>query len=282
MGKMSKFTLDLPQETPRSLTVDWWDRGDFVMHFQPQVRVHSALAFGCEALLRVRGTDGAITGPGEVLTSIEQAPAAERLRRHRQVLQLALASALDAHASTGLEVSVNVPPELFGDAQSLAWLLHFGTPGITLEVLETGAPDVAAVNHAIRELHAAGYKVALDDFGAGFASASLLFHLDGLDYAKVDRLFLMDHSRTGRSVFTSLCSIIRARGIQLFAEGIEEPDDHQACLAAGVDYAQGYLYGRAVALPGLILALYGVDVPDAGAPVRDVRGATHGQAAQPL
>ncbi len=100
---------------------------------------------------------------------------------------------------------------------------------------------------ALRELSAAGLRVAIDDFGTGYSSLAYLKHLPA-DVLKIDRLFIEGLGTDARdhAMVRGTVQLGHELGLEIIAEGIEEPRQHELLVAAGCDYGQGYLYGRPV------------------------------------
>ena len=114
------------------------------------------------------------------------------------------------------------------------------------EVVETerivDIPKLASIFAVYKEN---GMKVAMDDVGAGYSTLEVLTSLKP-DYVKIDRDVVRDVDLRPEGL-RDLESIIRAArsvGSTVLAEGLERPEELEACRAAGVDLAQGYLIGK--------------------------------------
>ena len=117
---------------------------------------------------------------------------------------------------------------------------------LMLEVTETALVaqgDEAMV--ALWELSGAGLRIAIDDFGTGYSSLSYLKHLPA-DVLKIDQVFVEGLGVDARdhAVVRGAVSLSHELGLEVVAEGIEEPRQHELLAAAGCDLGQGYLYGR--------------------------------------
>jgi EAL domain-containing protein (putative c-di-GMP-specific phosphodiesterase class I) len=117
---------------------------------------------------------------------------------------------------------------------------------VVLEITERasldGIPDSAERIAALRRL---GYRIALDDLGAGYAGlnsfAALSPEIVKLDMALVRGL---DRDSLKRQIVTSMATLCRELGIVVVAEGIETEGERDAATQAGCDLLQGYLFGR--------------------------------------
>jgi len=100
-------------------------------------------------------------------------------------------------------------------------------------------------------LRAEGCRVCLDDFGAGAASLAYLQQLR-LDVVKIDGRYIRDLQHGGResAFIRHLVTMCGELGVKTLAEMVETPQVEEAVRRAGVDFAQGWLYGPAVDRPG--------------------------------
>ena len=118
---------------------------------------------------------------------------------------------------------------------------------LMFELTESAAvEDLAQADRRLQALRAAGCEVCLDDFGAGAASLAYLQQLT-LDLVKIDGRYIRDLAHGGREAtfvkhLVNMCAELNVRTL---AEMVETPEAEDAVRRAGVDYAQGWLYGRA-------------------------------------
>jgi len=131
------------------------------------------------------------------------------------------------------------------------------TSDIVLEITESVDVDATGnVPPQLERLRDAGVRLAMDDFGTGYASLSLLRWLP-VELLKIDRSFVMGLGERGEEqVFTrAIAELGRALGLSVVAEGIETIDQLHATRALGCDLGQGYLFSapvRAEAVPDLL------------------------------
>jgi EAL domain-containing protein (putative c-di-GMP-specific phosphodiesterase class I) len=118
---------------------------------------------------------------------------------------------------------------------------------LMFELTESAAvEDLAQADRRLQALRAAGCRVCLDDFGAGAASLAYLQQLT-LDLLKIDGRYIRDLQHGGREAtfvrhLVNMCAELK---VQTLAEMVEGRDAEEAVRKAGVDYAQGWLYGHA-------------------------------------
>ncbi len=117
---------------------------------------------------------------------------------------------------------------------------------IMFEITESAhIEDLETVNASIQKLRAMGFEVCLDDFGAGSASFDYLNALE-IDVVKFDgpvvkRAF---SSPRGKGLISSLATMCRSLGVETVAEMVETQDEADFLHQCGVQYGQGYLYGK--------------------------------------
>jgi len=216
--------------------------GSLWMAYQPIVRAADGSAFGSEAL--VRTAEPLFPHPGAFLG------AAERLRRLPDLgraIRGAVATALASPALTGT-VFVNLHPMDLADDS----LLDSGSPlaqfasRVVLEVTERASLDsVADVRDRIGALRKLGYRVAIDDLGAGYAGLNNFARLTP-DVVKLDMSLIrgLDAEPIKRKLVGSMASLCREMGMLVVAEGVETEAERAAVTHAGCDLLQGFLIGR--------------------------------------
>jgi EAL domain-containing protein (putative c-di-GMP-specific phosphodiesterase class I) len=181
----------------------------------------------------------------------------------RWVLGRAIALLRREHeAGRPVTLSVNLSGRTMGDADFAGWLEGQLTatpvpPGrLVVEITETAAiVNLERARALAATLRRLGCRLALDDFGAGFASFASLKHLS-FDLLKIDGEFVrgLRDNATDRLVVEAVVAIARGLGTPSLAEFVGDEDTLAAVRALGVDYAQGFHLGRPApvdeALPG--------------------------------
>ncbi len=107
----------------------------------------------------------------------------------------------------------------------------------------------------IRQLKNLGISIALDDFGTGYSAVKYLT-IFPFDKIKIDKSFtqgVLDR-RDCQAVVASTLALAQGLGIAITAEGIETEEQFDYMRKAGIDLAQGYLFGRPVPLSQLDLS----------------------------
>lgn len=217
--------------------------------FQPWIALRSGIVVGAEALARSSLEPDA----SALFRRARRAGFAEALSKLVQAKALAQASRWTGPLA-GLGLSLNLmPAEIASDGHD-DWLLAemerigFDPARLTVEITEhallVGQDAVAA---RLAKLRAAGVKIALDDFGSGYASLAYLTSLP-LDMIKLDRSLVMGlvAGRRDRIVMRAMIRLAQDLELKTLVEGVEE-SGQQALLAGwGCDLYQGYLGAAAL------------------------------------
>ena len=122
------------------------------------------------------------------------------------------------------------------------------------EITETAAiVQIERARTLAHTLRALGCRLALDDFGAGFASFYYLEHLE-FDYLKIDGEFIrgLVNTPTDRLVVNAVVDIARGMGTETVAEFVGSDDTLELLKDSGVHYGQGYHLGRPGPIPQVI------------------------------
>jgi PAS domain S-box-containing protein len=117
---------------------------------------------------------------------------------------------------------------------------------ILFEITESKAmSDLQRIDRILVTLRKAGYRICLDDFGAGASSFPYLQALT-IDFAKIDGSYVtrMRDSAKDRAILKAMVGMCHDLGIGVIAEMIERVDQARELLAMGIGYGQGYLFGR--------------------------------------
>ena len=223
--------------------------GDLVVHYQPRWSLATGDLTGAEALLRWPDRRRGLVPPGEFI------PAAERSGLIHALGRWVLREACTEAASwPGLAVSVNVSARQLREGTLLDQVGDaLAESGLSPERLELEFPeelllecgtDLLLTLSALRD---AGVGIALDDFGSGCASLSVLRRLP-LTTLKLDRLLVRELPRSAEdaSIADAAIGAGHAMGLTVVAEGIETEAQRALLSGLGCDEAQGYLFSRPV------------------------------------
>ncbi|MFP5220201.1 MAG: EAL domain-containing protein [Actinomycetes bacterium] len=229
------------------------DHGELVTFYQPIIDLDTGVMVSAEALVRWQHPTDGLVAPDAFIPVAEETglitalgdwvldDACRQLAAWRTTAALADAS-----------VSVNFAARQIADAQIAAriaaTLARHGLPpsALTVEVTETAALQDGHLER-LRDIHALGVRVALDDFGTHYSSLSYLQQLP-VDQIKIDRSFIVGITTQyqRRAIVTAVAQLSRALRIITVAEGIETQEQEADLILLGVDRGQGFLYNRPV------------------------------------
>ncbi len=227
------------------------EHGQFVLHYQPIVRLEDREVMGREALLRWQHPERGLLGPAEfldvILDSEYESPVTDWVLR-----QACLdASTLSGRART---VSVNISslqvgrsdlPDVVRNCLAEADL---DPRDLVLELTEDrllSRPDGPALLDRLRAL---GLSLAIDDFGTGYAGLGYLQRFPSIGIVKVDRSFVsgLGQEPISEHIVRAMVELTNGCGLKLVIEGVETEQQATLLQQLGVTLAQGYLLGRPV------------------------------------
>lgn len=225
-----------------------------VMHYQPIVPLHavSDVTPRYEVLLRMVNDNGELIPAGEFIETAEEFGLINKIDRY--VTTRAIDTLQKWHqAGKHLSLSVNISGRSFDDVallESIARRLkqvQLPKNAIIFEITETAIlRDLQRVQDTIKELKRYGASFALDDCGVGYSSFNYIKQLD-LDFIKIDGSFVagMDDDNNQDSAFVkALHDVAKRMKILTVAEAIENQKTANKLREMGIDYGQGYYFGR--------------------------------------
>jgi diguanylate cyclase (GGDEF)-like protein len=229
------------------------DRGELVLHYQPQVNINTGDVVGVEALVRWQHPDRGLVFPDEFIPLAEHTGLIGPLTRH--VLDTALAQARTwSDAGRPLTVSVNLAARNLLDEglpDQVAELLavHGVAPELLeLEVTETAImTDPVQAQQVLEQLATLGTRISIDDFGVGYTSLGQLKNLP-VSEIKIDQSFVMTMTQdpSNALIVRSVVDLGHNLGFKLVAEGVETEQILTALAGLGCDVAQGYHFSRPI------------------------------------
>lgn len=246
------------------------DNQQFAIWFQPQVDIASGDICGAEVLLRQRQANGSWSLPCDLIERIENCGLMVPVGYW--VMEEACRQ-LAAWQQQGimLPLSVNVSllqllhPERGVELLALIERYRIAPGTLVLEVTESRRlDDPQAVIALLRPLRDAGTRIALDDFGMGYAGLRQLQHMKSLpvDILKIDKAFI-DMVPDDTSMVPAIIQLARGLKLRIVAEGVEKEEQLKWLQAAGVDIAQGYLFGCALPLESFMQRFLHAEKDDA-------------------
>jgi EAL domain-containing protein (putative c-di-GMP-specific phosphodiesterase class I) len=211
------------------------------MAFQPIVSVRERRVIAYESLLR--SAESALPNPGAMLDAAEKLSRLDQLGRvTRERTALAMESAPEQMVFVNLHPKDLFDPELLERASALSKMAG----RVVLEVTERASLDVGEhLKERIASLRSAGYRIAIDDLGAGYAGLSTFAQLEP-EVVKLDMSLVrgVHQHKTKQKLVRSMVHLAREMGTMVIAEGIESEVERDALSELGCDLMQGYLFAR--------------------------------------
>ncbi|MEP6653941.1 MAG: EAL domain-containing response regulator [Myxococcales bacterium] len=241
---LEEFRVESRQRGDRAGTEEGFNRGlrGLWTAYQPIVSWSGRSTFAYEAL--VRTDEATMRNPMEFFAAAE---GLNRLHELGRTIRRHVAETIPLIPPSAL-VFVNVHPSDLQDPtlfDRLSPLSAFASR-VVLEITERAAldqiPDLMAVLALLRTM---GYRIAVDDLGAGYAGLTSFAQLEP-EVVKVDMSIVrgIDVSATKQKLMGSIINLCRDLNIQLIAEGIETAAERDTVVGLGGDLCQGYLFAR--------------------------------------
>jgi len=231
------------------------DEHRLTSHFQPIVLANDpSQVYGHEALLRGVRPDGTLVSPGQLFDAARGAGVLFQLDLAAR--RSAIACAERQQLDTAL--FVNFAPTAIYDPRAClrSTVAAIDAAGlerrnVVFEIVETErAHDPAHLRRILDFYREAGFRIALDDVGAGYSSLNLI-HLLKPDVLKLDMELVrnVDRDPYKARIAANLLNVATSLGIDALAEGIETEEELAWVRDHGATYAQGYLIARPSATP---------------------------------
>jgi len=228
------------------------ENNEFVLHFQPQVRMSDCEIVSFEALIRWHHPEKGLLPPGQFLPAVENSHL--EIPLGQWVLKEAIAQMnLWREAGKNLAVCINISSAHLMDRSFEDYLKGYlqshpevCPSQITLEVLETTAlDDTKRASNVLTRCRELGIQVALDDFGTGFSSLTYLRTLP-LDVIKIDKSFILNmlDNDSDRAIVESVIFMAQRFDHVVLAEGVETMEHGKVLREMGCNQVQGFGIAR--------------------------------------
>jgi EAL domain-containing protein (putative c-di-GMP-specific phosphodiesterase class I) len=227
------------------------ERESFTLAYQPQVDLDTDELVGAEALIRWRHDELGVVEPSEFVPLLESADLIEEVGEW--VLRTACRQAAAwAAAGEPLKISVNVSAKQFilgdvaGVVESALSESKLSPALLTLELTEGVMLDTTpAVRDALRKIRQWGVRVAVDDFGTGYASLRYVKHFP-MDVIKIDKEFVrgLPLNAENAAITNAITAIAHSLNLSVIAEGVETEAEAEFLRDLRCPVVQGYLHAK--------------------------------------
>ena len=241
--------------SPRNGMLDALNSHAIQVYYQPIISLQSGKIVGAEALARWRQPDGSFLSPDIFIPLAEQTGLITRLTedivrkifadlgnwlRRRPEIRISINLSVDDLRSPKLPLLLQEQLQLWG----------ISAQQIILEITERGFVDPQTTLPVIAGYRQAGHRISIDDFGTGYSSLSYLQKLD-VDTLKIDKSFV--DTLEYELLTPHIIEMAKALNLTTVAEGVETESQRDWLRMHGVQYAQGWLYSKALPKETFIL-----------------------------
>lgn len=228
------------------------ERGELLVHYQPQLMTSSQSVVGFEALLRWNSAENGKVPPCQFIPLAEQSGLIYSVGEWVVQEACRFARRLSDQGRGNLHVAVNISAKQLIADNFIAIIRNAireaGIEPQQLELEVTESMLMVSIEEAIcklNELKALGVNVTLDDFGTGYSSLTYLRRLP-IDTVKIDKSFIdqMMNDEHVDQVVGSIITMAHILGMTVVAEGVEEEQQFMRLYLHGCDSIQGYLFSQ--------------------------------------
>ena len=230
------------------------DKGQFVLHYQPEIDLSTRRIVALEALIRWNHPQRGLVGPMEFIPYAEESGTILPLGdwvMEEACRQIRLWKQEDSD-NDNLRICINLSarqfsrPGLADHVQALLLQSGIGASQLGLEMTESSLiPNMTTALEVLSSLKRLGIATLLDDFGTGYSSLNHL-HSFSFDVLKIDRMFVsrMTGGEQPFQIVRTIVELARVLGMDVVAEGIDTPEHYRLLRQLGCRYGQGYLFSR--------------------------------------
>lgn len=255
------------QASPAATMKRGMRRGQFHVVYQPIVELGSGRWVGAEALVRWNIPGAEPLTPSVFIPAAEQSGIIQDLTRHicmlvaRDIRQL-------LEDNPEFYVSINLSAADLGDSRILDLIRtmlaseNISPRNLVLEATEHCFVDHAQARPIIQDLRKLGLRFAIDDFGTGYSGLSMLEDFEA-DVLKIDKSFVdaLTTDAPSRRVIPHIIEMGKSLSLAMVAEGIEHQRQADQLRTLGVQFGQGYLFGKPMPMDEFRRAFPAADTP---------------------
>ena len=227
-------------------------QGEFQVYYQPQVNIATGQVIGAEALVRWQNPDRGIISPADFIPLAEETGLIIQIGEWVLLSACAQAASWLAAGFSPFTISVNLSARQLSDPELKARIVQIlETTGLEPANLELEMTESALVENAtvagttLNELKALGIRIAVDDFGTGYATLGYLKQF-AFDSLKIDRIFVRNANEDAQNSAITTAVILLGHSLKMtvIAEGVETEAELAFLKQHNCDIMQGYLFSR--------------------------------------
>ena len=235
------------------------ERNEFLLHYQPQLDIHTNQVVGAEALLRWQHPELGLLFPGDFVPLLEETGLIETVGEWVLEQSFAQAHAWHQAGFDSLRITVNLSNRQFNDPGFITKIERIiQRTGIEPALLELELTEsvimrnTRAANAALDSLDAMGVKFSIDDFGTGYSSLYYLKRFP-VDTLKIDRSFVSDVTTNpdDAAIVSAIIGMGHNMKLKVIAEGVENQEQMAFLRAHDCDIIQGFLFSQPLLPAGM-------------------------------
>lgn len=229
----------------------------FKVFLQPKINVNKYSLSGAEALIRYQEEDGTIIPPDKFIPILEDTYFISKIDFYVFEEVCKTLSIWAALARPLVTISTNFSKISFMDddfvkrIEAISNQYDIRREYLEIEITEnTNDTDFDTLVERIHQIRAAGFKVAMDDFGIESSNLTLL-SLTKFDVLKIDKSFVKDivWNKRAQVILCTMSNMCKQMDIQLIAEGIENKQQLDIIKSFGIETIQGYFFSKPISIP---------------------------------
>ncbi len=239
------------------------EKDEFELYYQPKVSIKRGKIVGVESLIRWNHPERGVLMPDEFITIAEDTGAIIDIGSWIIEAACRAGQQLAARHGEPIQVAINISPRQFRDPNLITTIRRslretgLAAEHLELEITETMLmQDVAAAEATVERLADLGVNLAIDDFGTGYSSLNYLKRFP-INTVKVDRSFVTDipTNPDDMAITRAVIAMAHQLKMEVVAEGVENMEQYNFLSEHHCEYAQGWLFSKAVPLEQVHLLL---------------------------
>jgi len=250
--RYSVYTGDDSYKVKYQTNLEWvkrikhaFETDRFEAHFQPIVSTVDEHCTKFEVLIRLREDDEGVISPFEFL------PVLQKMGLEKRLTKVIIDQSFEVMHHCDKEISINMTRDDL-DEEMLTYLKEslkkhkVQAASVSIELVETEELLQERYIKIIQAIQALGCKISIDDFGTGYSNFAYLTQIRP-DFIKIDGSLVqdIDVNAENRSVVKGIVDLARSLDIKLIAEYVSTPEIYVIIKELGIEYAQGYHFGKA-------------------------------------
>lgn len=227
------------------------ERGELLLHYQPQIRTEDRMMIGIEALIRWEHPDKGMLSPALFIPIAEETGLIYEIGSW--VLREACLQMRKWHDEGGplIPISVNLSSQQFHQTNLAEYIMSIleetglEPAYLELEITESMMMDAEVSSSILNQLNDYGIRISLDDFGTGYSSLSYL-KMFPIHKVKIDRSFIREitENNNDRAIVSTIIAMAKHLNMEVIAEGIETKEQLDILTDNSCSKIQGYYFSK--------------------------------------